>query len=426
MFPAMLVVALLQVDEQSARRPCAESDLYNGWSGTLSGRSGTLTARPRPQIAGCSMIVGSGLGLNSTESLELVQAIASGAGCNATSLDPAQLVQACVRQLNSIALDGNQLGDAGVAILAGALSTPAGSEPLPFEMTLSLGAANIGRLGAIALADLLRRPSNTVVNLALDWNAIGMEGSVALGNALSRYRVGSGVMQNTALRVLGLERCSVGDAGAIALGTALSDNPLLPLREIRLEGNGIGPAGAARLGSALETNTHLRMLNLALNPIGPAGAIELARGLRRNAALERLDLGGCELGDAGTVALATALRSNLALRTLNLQGNGIGAEGAHALASMLRINPSLRSINLRLNGLGHQAATALLEAARNGEAATRGAGRLEELLLEHNLVLLDVLPTVGANRTEAAGTLPPTLLAQAASVGVAASGAVQS
>jgi hypothetical protein len=263
MFPAMLVVALLQVDEQSARRPCAESDLYNGWSGTLSGRSGTLTARPRPQIAGCSMIVGSGLGLNSTESLELVQAIASGAGCNATSLDPAQLVQACVRQLNSIALDGNQLGDAGVAILAGALSTPAGSEPLPFEMTLSLGAANIGRLGAIALADLLRRPSNTVVNLALDWNAIGMEGSVALGNALSRYRVGSGVMQNTALRVLGLERCSVGDAGAIALGTALSDNPLLPLRVIRLEGNGIGPAGAARLGSALETNTHLRILNLA-------------------------------------------------------------------------------------------------------------------------------------------------------------------
>lgn len=142
--------------------------------------------------------------------------------------------------------------------------------------------------------------------------------------------------------------------------------------------------------------------------------------------LETLDLGGCELGDAGTVALATALRSNLALRTLNLQGNGIGAEGAHALASMLRINPSLRSINLRLNELGHQAATALLEAARNGEAATRGVGRLEELLLEHNLVLLDVLPAVGANRTEAAGTLPPALLAQAASVGigVAASGAV--
>ena len=171
MFHAMLVVALLQGDEQ--RRPCAESDLYNGWSGTLSGRSGTLTARPRPQIAGCSMIVGSGLGLNSIEALNLVQAIASGAGCNTTSLDPAQLVQACVRQLNSIALDGNQLGDTGVAILAGALSTPAGSEPLPFEMTLSLGAANIGRLGAIALADLLRRPSNTVVNLALDWNAIG-------------------------------------------------------------------------------------------------------------------------------------------------------------------------------------------------------------------------------------------------------------
>ena len=135
------------------------------------------------------MIVGSGLGLNSIEALNLVQAIASGAGCNTTSLDPAQLVQACVRQLNSIALDGNQLGDTGVAILAGALSTPAGSEPLPFEMTLSLGAANIGRLGALALADLLRRPSNTVVNLALDWNAIGTEGSVALGNALRRYRV---------------------------------------------------------------------------------------------------------------------------------------------------------------------------------------------------------------------------------------------
>ncbi len=386
----VLPVLLVLAQDEIAMRPCSDYDIYAGWT-----RDAGLAERPSPQLAGCSQIIASGAALSSAESLALAQAIASsGAACNATV--------ACMRQLNVIAFDGNQLSDAGATILAGALSPPAGNEPLPFEMTLSLGAANIGSLGALALAESLRRPSTTIVTLALEWNALGDEGVVALGNALA---------QNTALRVLGLERCGVGNAGAAALGTALRSNRA-PLHELRLEGNEIGPAGATQLGGALETNTRLRSLSLALNPIGPTGAAQLARGLRRNVALESLDLAGCGIGDAGVVALAIALRGNTALRLLNLQGNGIGAEGARALASMLRINPALRLINLRLNAIGARAATALLEAARSGEAATRGAGQLETLLLEHNLVL----PSLGAETAEPAGTLPPSLLAEAATM----------
>jgi len=393
-------------------RPCSEFDLYDGWTRDIFTERGRVAERPPPQLRGCSQIIVTGAELSSSDALALAQGIASdGAACNST--------EACVRQLDAIALDGVPVGDVGTITLAGALR--AGDGPLPFNVSVALGSAGVGAYGATALAEALRQPTTTVRTLTLEWNdQLGDEGAAALGNALRH---------NSALRSLGLERCGVGDVGAAALGVALRDNPASQLHELRLEGNRIGVDGAAHLAAALSTvpregeltgaATRLRTLGLALNPLDAAGAALLARGLQRNDGLESLDLAGCNIGDEGAVALATALRGNTALRNLNLLSNGIGAVGARALASMLRINPALRTLNLRLNAIGANAAAALVDAVQNGEAATRGAGQLETLLLEHNLVL-NALATPAAVAGSAAnaeppGSLPPSVLAQAGS-----------
>ena len=389
------------VSTAPSRVPCSEQDLYSGWTRDLYTEFGRAAERPAPQLTGCSQVIVSGAALTAAEALSLARGIASdGAACNSTI--------ACVRTLDEISLDGVPVGDAGATVLASALGRVFEGEPPPLAVSVALGAAGIGGIGAIALAAAIRRPTSTVTTLTLEWNeALGAEGAIAIGNAL---------LHNRALRVLGLERTAIDDMGATAIGSALRDAIALPLEELRLEGNAIGHDGAASLAAALEGNTRLRTLNLALNPLGgSAGAAALARGLRRNAALTSLDLSGCGIGDAGAVALATALRSNTALVTLNLQSNGIGATGARALASMLRINPALRHLNLKLNAIGAHAAGALLDALQNGEAAKSGVSRLEALHLEHNLILPG-FPSVESARelVEPAGTLPPTLLAQVA------------
>ena len=196
----------------------------------------------------------------------------------------------------------------------------------------------------------------------------------------------------------------------MALGLSASPPSL---SELRLEGNTIGPAGARDLGTALRTNVHLRVLDMALNPVGARGAAELARGLKHNAALRVLSLSGCGIGDDGAEAIATMLRTNVGLQHLNLQGNKIGQRGALALASALRINRDLRWLNLQLNHIGSAAAAVLLDSMQNGEAASKGGGGLDALLLEHNMVLgglsmgsrAEISEASGASRTDAGHTV---------------------
>ena len=107
------------------------------------------------------------------------------------------------------------------------------------------------------------------------------------------------------------------------------------------------------------------------------------------------------------------LRTNVGLQHLNLQGNKIGQRGALALASALRINRDLRWLNLQLNHIGSAAAAVLLDSMQNGEAASKGGGGLDALLLEHNMVLgglsmgsrAEISEASGAGRTDAGHTV---------------------
>lgn len=375
---ALLLLSLcpaLGADEEAAveTRPCSEEDIFAGWPKPKWEHKNEMK-RPPPTLKGCSRIILSSAGLSHADTYAVAQAVASGGeACNSTT--------PCVRQLDAISLDETPVGDSAMQLFADALS-PADA-PLPFDISLVFAHAEIGAAGAVALAGAIRNQNpqispSTVVSLDLDWNEkIGNAGARALGGALAT---------NARLRFLSCCRCGIGDVGASRLAIGLRADPP-SLSELRLEGNKIGFSGVRDLGTALESNTRLRRLNLSLNPLKAAGAAELARGLKRNAGLEELSLVSCQIGDEGAVALATMLRVNVGLREVDLQGNDIGRNGSLALASALRINPSLRILNLRVNKIGKMAAETLLDAVQNGEAATRGGGGLDSLLLEFNEVI---------------------------------------
>ena len=63
---------------------------------------------------------------------------------------------------------------------------------------------------------------------------------------------------------------------------------------------------------------------------------------------------------------------------------------------MLRINPALRTLSLRHNKIGPKNAARLHDAVSGGEVAAMGAGGVEELRLEYNMVRVGLMDVYGA------------------------------
>ena len=76
------------------------------------------------------------------------------------------------------------------------------------------------------------------------------------------------------------------------------------LVKLKLGGNPIGDAGAVALGAALSEAPLLEVLELARCGVGPKGAVALAGGARDARYLKRLDVGGNPIGDAAAPVLA--------------------------------------------------------------------------------------------------------------------------
>ncbi|KAL4510327.1 hypothetical protein ABPG72_008217 [Tetrahymena utriculariae] len=73
----------------------------------------------------------------------------------------------------------------------------------------------------------------------------------------------------------------IGNAGAISLGTILSNLQSLTSLELGLKGNQIGDSGAIQVGSSFKNLKELTNLAFAFsyNQIGDAGAIEIGTGI---------------------------------------------------------------------------------------------------------------------------------------------------
>ena len=181
---------------------------------------------------------------------------------------------------------------------------------------LQLSKAEIGDMGAQALAEALRENSS-LTKLELDANSIGDAGAQALAETLR---------ENSSLATLRLAGNSIGDAGAQALAEALGENSSLATLE--LGSNGIGAAGAQALAEAVEGDEqpavevpHDALLRLRRRAVDP-------KLLRRREPVVVLLEGGAQVvarprGEARARAAALHLREE-ALDLLGLPGQRRG------------------------------------------------------------------------------------------------------
>ena len=121
----------------------------------------------------------------------------------------------------------------------------------------------------------------------------------------------------TALAILKLNDCMLGDEGAVGvlLGAPSNEDCMHPITP---------PAG-------LLENKTLATLELARNSIGDRAAKAMCDLLSQNNTLEGLSLARNLLGAASVEALGEGLCLNGTLKWLSLAGNRLGPDGAHLL-----------------------------------------------------------------------------------------------
>lgn len=146
------------------------------------------------------------------------------------------------------------------------------------------------------------------------------------------------------------------------------------------ECRGVGDAGAVAIASALNKNRTLKKLNLESTKVGDRGVSAMARALAESTTtcLLRLDLAYCAVGNEGAIALATGLvEPSCPLEVLHLDYcPGIGDEGARALLASLEE----ASCGLRVLGLKGTSTSAALRAQIEAALALRGRPRRKRMV----------------------------------------------
>ena len=224
-------------------------------------------------------------------------------------------------------LQGANIGPEGMQVLMTILEDNPSFQTLD---TLNLYRNQIGEAGVKALAGALEKNLN-LLQLNLGYNQIGDAGALVLAETLEK---------NPNLQQLDLTGNRIGDKGVQALAEALKKNHYLQLLD--LSWNQIGDTGANALAGALEKNLSLLQLDLGNNQIGDASTNALAGALEKNLNLLQLNLSENQLGNSGTLALAGALEKNLNLLQLDLQINDNGLR--IQIATLLQANRQIAAI----------------------------------------------------------------------------------
>lgn len=220
------------------------------------------------------------------------------------------------------------LRDAGFSKLAAALAGRA-----PWLSHLDLGWNRLGPASSVCLAELLRSPGASALELLdLECNDVADDGVAALVGASAAHACTA---------------CDEHPAGLL--------RPCSRLRVLRLSGNRISGSGVLGLAGALSLGmASVEELDLGRNPLGNAGGAALGEGLARpRGALRKLLLAVVRLGDQGIQALAKGLRSRGLgggqSVHLNLNGNRIGDEGITAFAEALAQGAAVKAVTLEHN-----------------------------------------------------------------------------
>lgn len=211
---------------------------------------------------------------------------------------------------------GDEIG-LGIANMA-ASSSPVAALLLPRNHITPLGIAHL-------CSALISRPAPMLRALDLSHNPIGDSGAAHLTAVLAA---------TPSLRVLRIDNCEIGLAGAEALAGALVLGPRASSTTAVSGSPGARAADAEALAPAA-----LAELSLAHNRVGDAGAGAFAAALARpGCALRALDLACCGVTGRGARALAAALLrgGNRTLERLRVLAVAMGREEEAALSALER------------------------------------------------------------------------------------------
>ena len=162
-------------------------------------------------------------------------------------------------QAETLLLGSNKLTDAVVPLLVEVVEAGA----LPQLLELNLEDNELGDAALGALQPLLKGSLSHLGALGLG-TRLTAEGARSLCTLLSDGHLAQ--LEEFDLR----GNHALGDAGAIAIATALSNQCLPKLVLLRLESTGIGEAGASSLADALRGAPAVKMLVIGENPFGTA------------------------------------------------------------------------------------------------------------------------------------------------------------
>ena len=295
--------------------------------------------------------------------------------------------------LTTLILSHYELDDAAAVVLTAAVAHSRSLTDLQLE-SCELGDAGVEALvAALELGGFIRK-------LDLSWCCLGVPGAVALSRLLASDRC--------ALTSLSASSNWIGLEGVLALVQALQTNRTLT--ELRLDDIKCEDEGIRALLAALRRNPQccLRVLDLFINPLSASCASSLSEVISRSVTLEWLEVSGCDLGNEGIAALAVGIGRNRQLQHLNVSSNSVGVPGATALAAAIRTCSALTALIVRDNQIGDDGLAALAPALVNLRTLdvsrcqlTAGGARPLAALIQRSLVLESL--DVSSNKLEARG-----------------------
>ncbi|KAG9395166.1 Leucine Rich repeat [Carpediemonas membranifera] len=226
----------------------------------------------------------------------------------------------------------NHLGPQSAAVIAGILKV--GDRPNTVT-TLNLNGNQLGDAGVAKLVPLFNLEASKLSTILLRSNDIGPAGAVKLLNAIATSPV---VATLDIGGISGVNRNHIGRDGSAALASCLETNTKLVTLDI--SANGIGPEGATELCAGVAANHTLQTLELSSNNLEQAGMSALAPGLAVTG-LTKLGLAANQLGDSAASILATeVLAVNPSIEKIDLSANTITENGAGVLAEILKLPPA--------------------------------------------------------------------------------------
>jgi Ran GTPase-activating protein (RanGAP) involved in mRNA processing and transport len=265
------------------------------------------------------------------------------------------------RSLGLLDLGFNNFGDEGAKALSVAMRQAAKASNGGTLHTLYLAGNLIGEDGAVAMADFIRQGSR-LQKLYMTGNRIGADGVRAITEA---------ILEDEVLR-RGEPRPEDDDTEEdLEVDRNQFKSPPRPkatfegMQQLFLGGTGMSTMGCNAVSGLLERTSSLRVISLPNCEMGDDEICMLASSIRANKArlpLESIQLSFNNMTHKGLEALTNAVWGSPTLKELKLDNNEIGDRGAHQVAAILPALKALVTLDVGFNAIKAAGLNVLMKA----------------------------------------------------------------